>query len=417
MDRLRQGVAWNVVPVALLGVVGLGLNFGIGRWWGAAALGAFNQVTTAYFVMAVVAGGGLSYAVVRAVAEQPQDRDRVAAVVVGALVPTVVLALACSAVFVGARHAVAAWLESDAVATGMLWAAPGLGCFAVNKVLFAVVNGLGRMRAFAVYTSMRYLLIALGLGVARWQGWGAAELPGLWTLTEGVLLVVLLVEVVRTVALARAAGWRGWTRRHLDFAVRGVGATIFSEVNSRLDVWMLGAALADAQVGVYSMAASIADGVMQLAVVLQLNVNPHVAQHAASGRVGEIDALARQTRRWAAPLLVLACALAAGAFPLTVPWLAGSHEFMAGAAPFAVLMLGIALASPWLPMAQVLMMGGRPGWHTVLVALGVGLNVVGNLLLIPRLGLMGAAVGTASALVLSMLILRRMARWQIGARI
>ena len=39
----------------------------------------------------------------------------------------------------------------------MLWAAPGLFCFAINKVLFGVVNGLRRMRAFAIYTSLRYI--------------------------------------------------------------------------------------------------------------------------------------------------------------------------------------------------------------------------------------------------------------------
>ena len=46
--KLRRGVAWNLVPVVVLGVVGLGLNFAIGRWWGTSALGVFNQVTTAY---------------------------------------------------------------------------------------------------------------------------------------------------------------------------------------------------------------------------------------------------------------------------------------------------------------------------------------------------------------------------------
>src|SRR3954468_1162404 len=93
-QRMRRDVAWNLVPVVLLAVVGLALNFTIAGHWGARPLGAFNIVTTALFAFAVVGAGGLQFSVLRAVAEEPDDRARVAAVVVGALVPNVVLAAA-----------------------------------------------------------------------------------------------------------------------------------------------------------------------------------------------------------------------------------------------------------------------------------------------------------------------------------
>ena len=35
--RLRRDVMWNLVPIALLAVVGLGLSFAISSWWGPAA--------------------------------------------------------------------------------------------------------------------------------------------------------------------------------------------------------------------------------------------------------------------------------------------------------------------------------------------------------------------------------------------
>src|SRR5262245_15435823 len=124
--RMRRDIGWNLVPVALLGVVGLGLNFLIGGWWGPGVLGTFNLVTTAFFVFAVIGACGLQYAVLRAIAEDPDDRERVAAVVVGALLPNLVLAAAATAAFLASRRAIGALLASDAVAEGMLWAAPGL---------------------------------------------------------------------------------------------------------------------------------------------------------------------------------------------------------------------------------------------------------------------------------------------------
>ena len=131
--RMRRDVAWNLVPVVLLAVIGLALNFSIGGHWGARALGAFNITTTAMFAVAVLGAGGLQFAVLRAVAEDPEDRVRVAAVVVGALVPNVVLAAAAAVAFVVLRHPIGNLVHSTLVPVGILWATPGLFCFSLNK--------------------------------------------------------------------------------------------------------------------------------------------------------------------------------------------------------------------------------------------------------------------------------------------
>jgi O-antigen/teichoic acid export membrane protein len=180
---LRRGVAWNLIPVALLAIVGLGMNLVIGGAWGEAALGVFNQVTTAYFVVAVLGAFGINYSVVRAIAERPDDRDRVAAIVVGGLVPVASLAAIVTFGFVALRWHIADFLDSTAVATGMSWVAPALFCFSINKLLLGVANGLGRMRAFAIYTSLRYVGLAAALIVARAYDVPAERLPVVWTVS------------------------------------------------------------------------------------------------------------------------------------------------------------------------------------------------------------------------------------------
>ena len=406
------------MPVALLGVVGLGLSFGIARWWGASAYGVFNLVTTAYFAFAVVGACGLQYAVLRAVAEAPDDRARVAAVVVGALVPGVVLAAAATGAFVAVRPLIVRWLDSPGVGEGMLWAAPGLFCFAVNKLLLCVVNGLRRMRAFAIYTSLRYLLIAAGLVIARAEHIASDHLAAIWTFTEGTLLLVLIGELAATVQLSRAAGWTAWTRQHLAYGVRGVVATLAYEINTKLDVWLLGVVMADkAAVGVYAFAAALNEGVMQLAVVVQNNVNPMIARLYANGELAELHALVARSRRWFVPALIAVCAAAAAVFPSVIPWLLGDPGFSAGAIPFAILLTGIAIASPYLPFAHLLLMAKRPGWHTMLLVAAIAVNAIGNMSLIPRLGLAGAATAMAGTVVVSALLLRGLARWRVGVRL
>jgi O-antigen/teichoic acid export membrane protein len=308
-------------------------------------------------------------------------------------------------------------LGSPAVAEGMLCAAPGVFCFSINKVLFGVVNGLRRMRAFAVYTSLRYLLIALGLGLARGLGFAGEHLAAVWTFTEGVLLLVLTVELLATVALRHGRGWLAHARAHLDYGARGVLATLAQEINSKLDVWMLGVALPEDQVGIYALASTLYEGVLQVSVVLQNNVNPVLARHLAGGEPRQAEVLVRGMRRWFVPASLGVCALAAALYPFIIPRLVGDPAFAAAAWPFAILMIGTVLASPNLPFTSLLLMAARPGWHTVYVLATVAIAFVADLALIPSLGAVGVAIGTALGLVASAIVLSALARWRLGLRL
>ena len=415
--RLRRDIIWNLVPVALLGVVGLGMNFLIGGWWGASALGVFNQVTVAYFVFSVIAAAGIQYSVLRMIAERPDDREHVASAAVGALVPTFVLGVAMGLVFVLVSGPIGHWLDSSKVASGMLWAGPGLVCFALNKVLLGIVNGLRRMRAFATYTSLRYLFVAAGLVLARVLAVRDAQLPGIWSFAEALLLVVLVIELVATASLRAAKRWPAAARAHLRYGSRGVLATLAYEINSKLDVWLLGIAMTDRDVGIYSLAAALWEGVMQLAVVVQNNINPMLARELAERRTHDLEAFARRVRRWFVPGFIGACVLGAALYPLAVPWLIGDRTFLGGALSFAILVAGAALCSPYLPFQQILLMAAMPGVQTVFIVVVLAVNCAINVLLVPVLGIAGAAIASATAVAMSALLLRYLVRRRIGARL
>ena len=422
--RLRRDIGWNLVSVVLLGAVGLGLQFFIGGLWGADALGSFTLVTIPFFAFAVTGACGLQYAVLRAIAEQPDDRDRVAVIAVGAVVPGLGLAAVVTVLFIALRHPMADILESRAVGEGVLWAAPGLFCFAVNKIILGVTNGLRRMRAYAIYTSLRYTLIGIGLGLAYALDLHADQLPVIWTFAEGTLLLVLVLELASNVALARGlsatadgANWLGWSRRHLDFGARGVLATLASEVNSKVDVWLLGVALPDKQVGIYSLASALYEGSTQIAVVLQNNLNPLIARSLANNDRPAVEALVRRIRRWFVPGMIGIAILSVSLYPIMIPRIIGDPAFADGAAPFGIMMAGLALASPYLPVNQLLLMANRPGWYTITVSGLLAVNVAGCLTLIPVLGLEGAAIAAASSMVASALMLIVASRRIVGVKL
>jgi O-antigen/teichoic acid export membrane protein len=73
---------------------------------------------------------------------------------------------------------------------------------------------------------------------------------------------------------------------------------------------------------------------------------------------------------------------------------------------FAILMSGIALSSGYIPFGQILVQAGQPGLHTIMTLLLVVFNFTLNLLLIPVLGLIGAAIATALAHCVGVFLLK-----------
>ena len=81
-----------------------------------------------------------------------------------------------------------------------------------------------------------------------------------------------------------------------------------------------------------------------------------------------------------------------------------------------ILAVGLATYAAFVPLDFVLLQAGLPGRQSLLMALNVAINVSLNLLLVPPLGIQGAALATACAWLLSGVTLN-LASWRwLGLR-
>jgi O-antigen/teichoic acid export membrane protein len=151
-------------------------------------------------------------------------------------------------------------------------------------------------------------------------------------------------------------------------------------------------------------------------VALQNVYNPVLAEHLAARRVAALEALARKVRRWTYVAFTAVALLALAGFPVLVGVL-GKPEFSDGWLPLALILLGMTAASGYMPFAQTLLMGNRPGWHTGMMASIVLVNVIGNAVLIPSFGLAGAAAATGLCLLYSAFALRALVARQLAVKL
>lgn len=227
-------------------------------------------------------------------------------------------------------------------------------------------------------------------------------LRGGWLLVLALLLADVVVAWgawVRIRTHLRSTGQRLVGRVDRPLAVRVVrfGARnqvggIVGLLNLRFDFIVLGAMAGPAAVGVYAVASKYAELLRLPALAVTWVAYPRVARSGAAG-------VGRRVRRLLPRLVALGAVtgalLAVLAFPV-LPWVYGP-EFAAAAWPAAIISLGL-VAEPAAGLGSAFLLGtGRPGLNSTLLAVGLVLTLVLDLLLIPRHAAVGAAWASAVA--------------------
>jgi O-antigen/teichoic acid export membrane protein len=398
VKQFSRDVVWNVASLAVAGACGIVLNYLIGLVYDEAALGVFNQVFAAYLLFSQLAALGIHHSTLQRVAAAT-DPDEQAAEATSALAVTLGVGALAALAFAACSPLVARVLASPEVGRGMRYAAPGVMCFALDKVCLSALNGLGRMRWYALLQGGRFVLLLAAFGGCVALGADRAVLPEVLTVAEAITLVASLIALGDLLARRAVAGWRARAREHLAFGVRGFMSGVLADLNTRVDVLMLGYFASDAVVGVFSFAAILAEGVFQILVALRTNYAPHCARLLAAGDRPALTALVRRGRNRIYLLAIPAAALAVLGYA-AMGWLLASRPVIADSWPyFAILLAGMAAASGYVPFSTMLLYARRPGAYTWLTLGVVLVNVVANAILIPTLGPIGAPIATALAFV------------------
>jgi O-antigen/teichoic acid export membrane protein len=391
---LRTGIVWNLAAFAVVGVCGVAMNILIATIYPTWVLGAFNQVLAYYIVGGQIATFAIHYSVLYNVSIAAGDARRSGEAALTGVVLAALISLAlCTALWVGKGVVT----RSEAVVAGLEAALPGLFLFPLNKILMATLNGLRRMRGYAIANAARYVLIVAAIPIGAYAGLPAERVPICLTVAELLLFVGLLAATASHLRIPSLRAVREWTRTHLAFGSRGVAGGLLVELNTRVDILVLGFYTNDAAVGIYSIASIFAEGMFQLLQILRLNYDPVLARLIAQGQSDELRALIASGKKLAYAAMAAAGLVAIIAYPFVLQVLIGKAEYAASWPVFAILVAGLMLSAGFVPFGGILQQGGQPLAQSLLFATVVGLNVAGNLALVPLYGALGAAFATAFA--------------------
>ena len=416
LTTFARGGAGSLVGVVASALFGLALVFVVTRSFTRAEVGAFFETVALFTIATTVSVWGADIGLVRTIprflvldrGEHTRPLIRIAVGSVFAI--AIVLATAMAALAGPVSELVTSGMARTAVEPVIRAAAPFVPVAAVFAVVLAATRGMGRMgptnvidrsgRA-AAQPIFALAVAVLGLGtVALVVAWAlpyaiGCLVAGLW-LTRALKRTT--VEPRRdTAPVGRALFAEFWRFA----APRGL-AGVFAVAVLWLDTLLIGALRSTQEAGVYAAATRfLIFGGFAAQAVIQA-IGPTLSELLTRREPEAAAAVYRTGTAWSMalgwPVYLTLAIFAPTLLSVLGPGYAGAEDAL------RILAVAMLFASGVGPVDIALLMAGKSSWNLLNTAAAVAVNVVLNLLLIPRLGITGAAIAWAASIVVNNLV-------------
>ena len=300
---------------------------------------------------------------------------------------------------------IARWFyDDDSLAPYLRLAGPVVLLYAWYAVVIGCMNGLKRFRHQALM-DIAFATLKVGLTIALVAGgFAISGAVGAFVITAAVMLVVSWFLLGREGGNVQVS-WRDI----LSFEGKTLVYAFLLNGVLQIDVQIL-KAFAPAQLGDSSLQTGIYAAALQigqLPYVATLSIAfvifPLISRSTFNDDKGRTRDYIRTTNRYSFLLLgALATALACnakGILGLVYP-----PEYLAGAPMLALLGAGYALLAAAVINASILTASGRPALAVALFAVTLGVSALLNVVLVPRLGGLGAAYAASAAMAVGFVI-------------
>jgi O-antigen/teichoic acid export membrane protein len=403
MSRLARGGALNLAGAVSAGVMGFALVFAVAHAYPQKVAGTFFAATSLFIILNAVAGLGSDVGLLRWVPRHLALGDEGAArrTVPIALVPVVAVACLAGLVLAIVAPSVSGLLGGGHIAAMLRVLAIFLPVAAAHDAVLAATRAYGTMRPTVAIEKLFRQVAQVGgvLAVSLFTA-DPVALALAWALPYLIGLVAAVAwyrRITRRVGHGGDAGTRALAREFWRYTAPRAVAQICQTALQRADIVLIAALASPRDAAIYTAAT-------RFMVIGQLGTQAvQQAMQPAVSRLMTLEDREATARvfagctTWTVALTWPVHLSVAVAAPIYLS-LFGSGYSGSGQYATVILALAMLLATASGPVDVMLLMAGRSGLSLVNSAIALGLDLVLNAVLIPWLGITGAAIAWAAAL-------------------
>ena len=416
-QKLTQDIAFSLGSFVVLAISGIVINIVITAQRDAAALGVFNLAYAVYIVISQFAVWGIHYSVLRHAAFFKEASVERGHMLFTAACLTIALGLGFGGLTMWAEPLFAKAFDSTQTGRAIRNAAFGLMLFPLNKVLLAYLNGLREMRAFSILQGLRYLTVMVAVSAVASSSL-SIEYATFGFIVAEAITALAAFSYLMTRGIATSLAFSSvWVRKHCVFGTKGLLSGMFAEVNSRIDVLLIGFFLSDRATGIYSFAAMLVDGLYHVLAMVRINFNPMLVAVVRDGNWEQARDLRVKAAKYVLPVMLALSAILVFAYLVFTAWIMPTKGLIDGLPSLLILLAGLNLVAVLVPFDNLMIVSGHPGLQAAQQMATVTANALAAVILLPLLGIEGAAIGTATSYAVGIGVLiflaKRFLGWQL----
>ncbi len=396
-------VQWAFISIVTASLAHFILRIVLGRELGPDGLGVYTLAFTIYLFGMQFAAFGIGAALTKYVAEFLEDKVAVrnyvssgmtSSIITGGLMGVVLFLLAP---YIAISFFHVPELEGMIQLTALCYP-----FIAIQKAVLGTLNGFRRMHLYALLNIIQNVaVVAVSIALVLFFGMGMmGAVIGFVgpTILVSALCPILIRECIRfDISLWNTGALRATT----VFGFYVVLGNSIGFLNTQIDSILIGYYLNPAEVGIYAVAVLLAQTLTLIPSAVQRVTAPATATLYGKGDIEGVRNVVFSTMKKSF--------LISGGIAVTIAVL-GQHlitifftgEFLSSYIPLLILLLGYTIFAPIMAVGATLSSIGKVHIPFRISAVCGVLNVVLNILLIPYLGINGAAIATTVSLIVNL---------------
>jgi len=267
-------------------------------------------------------------------------------------------------------------------------------------VLCQLLTALYAFRWFAFTSILTSALRLSGMLICVWvMGWGVTGAMLAAVASDMLMVAVTLTVYRRKFHLTWVKPSLGTLYSMFRYGIRYYAGKVSNQVNVQVGQIILALFASREEIGLFAVASALTTRFMMIPDALVTAILPRAASD-AEGRKALVAQCSRVVAVVCGALLLV---LAMFARPIVAALF--SPEFLPAVLLIRVLAAGVFIRSAAKVFVPYLLARNRPGIASMAVAVGTGINLVVLWFLMPRIGLIAAAIGMTASYVVSSVIL------------
>jgi len=197
---------------------------------------------------------------------------------------------------------------------------------------------------------------------------------------------ITLIEYVKT------------TKKMLRFGAQILAAGSINEINNKLDIILIGFFLISADVGYYAVAIGLSRFFWLIPLSVQKITYPATSAYWSGNNRNALNNMLNKSMKYCTVILIL-IGLGLGFFAEDLITILFTEDFVCAVLPLQILIVGTVIrGSIAQPIGGSLSGIGRPDLILKIIAIIAIINVTLDVILIPQIGIVGAAIATTISL-------------------